>query len=61
MAVTHPDPIEAYAEEISRQMAQAAKQPGPESNEWKAGYAKGVKIARNIAQQRGYKVPGETQ
>ena len=55
-------PIEAYAEKISRQMArQAAKQPGPESNEWKAGYAAGVKIARNIAQQRGYKVPADTQ
>lgn len=56
------DWIKAEAEKILRQRArQTAKQPGPESNEWKTGYAEGVKIARNIAQQRGYKVPDETQ
>jgi hypothetical protein len=62
MADTHPGSIEAYAAKISDQIArQAAKQPGPESNEWKAGYAKGVAIARNIATQRGHKVPDQTQ
>jgi hypothetical protein len=54
--------IQEYAAKISDQIArQAAKQPGPESNEWEAGYAKGVKIARDIAQQRGYKIPDPTQ
>ena len=61
MAATHPDPIEAYAAKISDQVHQAAKQPVSESNEWKAGYAAGAKIARNIAKERGYTVPAETQ
>jgi hypothetical protein len=53
------DLIEAYAAEVSRQIAQqTAKQPGPDSN-WQAQYAKGVEIARNMQQQRGYKVPDQ--
>jgi hypothetical protein len=51
------DLIEAYAAEVSRQSArQIAKQPGPDGD-WQAGYAKGVKIARNMQQQRGHRVP----
>ena len=45
------------AHHLAETARQTAKQPGPDSN-WQAGYRKGVEIARNMQQQRGYKVPG---
>lgn len=57
--VTHlgqGSPVEKLADEINRQRGKQQQPP----KDWTSGYAKGVEIARDIAKQRGHRVPDQT-